>query len=130
MEFDGHIFSDEVRSGTVFMPCLTTPAETDAGRSAPSDKGQQSNAAWQLWSESNRQFAPWHSEPHAMMQLDNTLVVPPPEVKELMHHMPYGWTAATGKDERTRHRMLGNGWHAGVAKVIIAATLLLDSHAD
>ena len=37
------------------------------------------------------------------------LVVPPPAVKEALHHLPKDYTA--GHDDRVRHRLVGNGWH-------------------
>ena len=54
------------------------------------------------------------------------LVVPPPTVKEALHHLPKDYTA--GHDDRVRHRLVGNGWHWGVAShllsiVVVAASL-------
>ena len=59
-----------------------------------------------------RQFAPWHYTVEAMLQdARGVLHIPPPEVKEQLHHMPPGYTAKAGADAKTRHRMVGNGWH-------------------
>jgi hypothetical protein len=37
---------------------------------------------------------------------------------ERLHHFPPGWTASTKADEKTRLRLLGNSWHADVAKLM------------
>ena len=50
-----------------------------------------------------------------------------PAVKEQLHHMPTGYTAhsTSGKDEdRTHHRLIGNGWHWGVARRLLLALLV------
>ena len=50
-----------------------------------------------------------------------------PDIKEQLHHIPKGYTAVEGVDDRTRHRLIGNGWHWGVARklltLVVAATM-------
>ena len=55
------------------------------------------------------------------MLTDDTgrLRIATPEIKEQLHHIPQGYTAVEGIDERTRHRLIGNGWHWGVARKLI-----------
>ncbi|CAE7872527.1 unnamed protein product [Symbiodinium microadriaticum] len=68
------------------------------------------------WMEGGRQFALWHYTVEAMLQdSKGVLHIPPPEVKEQLHHIPGGCTARAGADVKTRHRMVRNGWHWGVA---------------
>ena len=46
-----------------------------------------------------------------------------PEVKEQLHHIPPGYTAKAGADAKTRHRMVGNGWHWGVASRLLGLVM-------
>ena len=51
----------------------------------------------------------------------------PADVKEKLHHLPPGYTRASFLDDTTRHRMLANGWHWGVARRLLAILLVLTS---
>ena len=50
-----------------------------------------------------------------MMRQDHHCHIPTPEIKEQLHHLPKGYTKHGALNERTRARLLTNGWHAGVA---------------
>lgn len=43
----------------------------------------------------------------------------PADVKEQCHQLPKGYTRIQGVPERSRHRLLANGWHAGVARLML-----------
>ena len=55
------------------------------------------------------------------------LRLPTPEVREQLHHMPVGYTAAAGADERARLRLVGNGWHWGVASRLLSLLVVAAS---
>ena len=116
LELGGLEFHSSVAQGRGLMPCATTPAPTDDGRAKPrSTRGRR-------WMEGGRQFAPWHYTVEAMLQdFKGVLHIPPPELKEQLHHIPGGYTAKPGADVKTRHRMVGNGWHWGVASRLLGA---------
>ncbi|OLQ00255.1 hypothetical protein AK812_SmicGene17093 [Symbiodinium microadriaticum] len=44
------------------------------------------------WLEGGRQFAPWHSVEAMLQDAKGVLHIPPPEVKEQLHHIPPGFT--------------------------------------
>ena len=48
------------------------------------------------------------------------LQIIPADVKEKLHHLPPGYTQASFLDDTTRHRMLANCWHWGVARRLLA----------
>ena len=50
--------------------------------------------------------------------------IPLSEVKEQLHHIPPGYTAKAGADAKTRHRMVGNGWHWGVASRLLGLLVM------
>ena len=59
LEGDGLRFSDKVREGKAHLPCMTTPAPSDAGRSAPKKmRGRIPPDAKARWLQHGRQFAP------------------------------------------------------------------------
>ena len=122
---DGMAFDEKVLQGMMRMPCLTTPAPTDQGRPAPKrSKGRMDEATRNRWVTGNRQFAPWHYAKEAMMTAaDGTLHLPSISVKEQLHHMPKGFTAHGDVDDKSRHKMLGNSWHLGVARFILMFVL-------
>ncbi|CAE7894086.1 unnamed protein product, partial [Symbiodinium necroappetens] len=61
----------------------------------------------------------------AMLQDSRGLLhLPPPDVKEQLHHIPAGYTAKAGADTKTRHRMVGNGWHWGVAARLLGILVM------
>lgn len=106
------------------LHCLTTPAPNDEGRAAPrSMKGRMSSAVHNRWVASGRAYAPWHFEDdHVMLAPNKELCTPPIETKETVHHLPVGFTA--GYPDRTRHRMVANSWHVGVARLLLWLLLL------
>ncbi|CAE7897784.1 unnamed protein product, partial [Symbiodinium necroappetens] len=119
-------FHSSVAQGRKLMPCTTTPAPTDDGRQKPrSTRGRTPRDADARWAEGGRQFAPWHYTVEAMLQDSRGLLhLPPPDVKEQLHHIPAGYTAKAGADTKTRHRMVGNGWHWGVAARLLGILVM------
>eukprot|EP00438_Fugacium_kawagutii_P004671 Skav216583 [mRNA] locus=scaffold3151:23511:25874:+ [translate_table: standard] len=101
------------------LHCLTTPAPTDEGRQAPrSCKGKLDSATYNRWSAAERQFAPWHYEDTVVMQSPTgELTTPPITTKETAHELPINYTA--NFPEKVRHRMLGNSWHVGMARLLL-----------
>ena len=95
-DLGGLAFHSSVAQGRKLMPCATTPAPTDDGRAKPrSTRGRTPRDADARWLEGGRQFAPWHYTVEAMLQdAKGVLHIPPPEVKEQLHHIPPGYTAA------------------------------------
>ena len=128
-DLDGLKFSDAVASGRIRLPCSTTPAADERGRPPPrSMRGKVTTEVQQRWLQDSRQFAPWHYQRDAMLTDDQgKLVVLTPSAKEQLHHMPKNFTAVTAQGDlepRTRHRLLGNGWHWGVARRFLLAVLV------
>ena len=70
----------------------------------------------------NHASLPVHHKKDAMMHDDDTghLLIPPPKVKEQLHEIPADYMAVGRLDDRTRHRLIGNGWHWGVASRLLA----------
>ena len=65
-------------------------------------------------------FAPWQYTEEAMLHDDQgQMHVPSPDVKEQFHQLPKGYTSISCVPERSRHRMLANGWHLGSARFIM-----------
>ncbi|CAE7203543.1 unnamed protein product, partial [Symbiodinium necroappetens] len=91
-------------------------------------RGKIPSDAQHRWSADRRQFAPWHYVKEAMVvSSDGKLQIPPPRLKEQLHHMPadYTWGADDAPlDDRTRHRLIGNGWHWGVARRLLLILLV------
>ena len=109
-------------SGHHTLPCLTTQARDDSGRSAPASSHPSADAR-RRWEEGHRQFGPWFYEPKNMLKAPNgELHLLTPEVKEQLHQLPPGY-AATAGNTRTRNIMLGNGWHLGAAKTMLTWVL-------
>eukprot|EP00438_Fugacium_kawagutii_P022680 Skav224904 [mRNA] locus=scaffold1112:436912:441234:- [translate_table: standard] len=106
------------------LHCLTTPAPTPEGRAAPrSMKGKMSSATHNRWVAAGRLFAPWHYEDdHVMKSPSGELTTAPIETKESLHELPVGFTE--GFDTTTRHRMVANSWHTGVARLLLWVLLL------
>ena len=105
------------------LPCLTTPAPTEAGRRAPkSAQGRMSAQTYHRWVEDSRCFAPWHyNEANMLKDNQDQLRLLPAETKESLHHIPVNYTA--GYHEKQRHKWLANSWHVGVARLIIFVLL-------
>ena len=128
-DLDGLKFSEVVASGRIRLPCSTTPAADERGRPPPrSMRGKVTTDVQQRWLQDSRQFAPWHYQREAMLADDQgKLVVLTPGAKEQLHHMPKNFTAKTAQGDlepRARHRLLGNGWHWGVARRLLLALLV------
>jgi len=115
-----------VESRTKRLPCLTTPALWSDGREEPKRSGKQASAtAKKRWAEDNRKYGPWAYETDAMLHDDkNNLRHVTADEAERLHHFPSGWTSSTNADENTRLRLIGNAWHAGVAKLMWIIVLL------
>ena len=123
-------FDDGVASGRLRMRCSTTPAPDQHGRPAPrSTKGKVSEEVHRRWLAGSRQYAPWHYRREAMLvDRDGKLQLPTAAIKEQLHEIPRNYTAVDGISDKTRHRLLGNGWHWGVAgrllQLLVASTAL------
>ena len=120
LEMDGYQLHPRVVDHTTVLPCFTTPAPTSAGRSAPKRmKGRIDPESKTRWLQDNRTYAPWHYAETAMAtSADGNLVTLPITVKEQLHG-PKNFTDAEGVTNRSRHRMIANGWHIGVIKFLM-----------
>ena len=103
------------------LPTLTTPAPGPEGRPIPrSVKGKLDSATFHRWELAGKQFAPWHYRPDNLWENDRgELVTPSILLKERMHHLPDNFTAPA-QDERSRHKIVANGWHLGTAILLLA----------
>ena len=121
IQMKGLRFHEEVRSGRKLLPCLTTPADSDAGREAPKSlKGPLEPSVKKRWLEANRQYAPWHYADTAMVvATTGEQTTLPAEIKEQCHHFHSGITRLQNVSPRDRHRMLGNSWHVGIVKFLV-----------
>ena len=86
------------------------------------------------WHGDLRRFAPWQYEPHEMMSATKQHCVNmPATVKEvLMGSQPRFTCTGKGEDMQevtlpptSRHRMLANTWHVGVAQAVLYVFLVL-----
>ena len=121
-------FDPAVVEGKALLPCLSTPAPSAEGRSAPiGSLKKASKGAVERWKKGGKQYPPWCFEEKAMLQYVSEAGVafrlPEAEEKELLMQLPPGCTAAEGVSTRARHRMLGNAWHGGVARALLTAIL-------
>ena len=121
LEMDGYQLHPRVVDHTTVLPCFTTPAPTSAGRSAPKRmKGRIDPESKTRWLQDNRTYAPWHYAETAMAtSADGNLVTLPITLKEQLHGLPKNFTDAEGVTNRSRHRMIANGWHIGVIKFLM-----------
>ena len=118
---NGMEFPPKVQNRTALMPCFTTPAPTAAGRAAPrKTRGRVDPLVKARWLADGRCFAPWQYHENALM-VDGSgqLQVPTASVKEQIHGFPEDWTLHDNVPERSRHRMVANSWHVGVAKFLL-----------
>ena len=68
---------------------------------------------------------PWHYHREAMMvDQAGRMQILPPKVKEQLHDLPPDYTNIQDLDDRARHRLVGNGWHWGVARRLITFLVL------
>ena len=120
----GMAFHPAVASSRLLLPCATTPAEDENGRPAPKRaRGKIPEPARARWLADCRQFAPWHYAEEAMLhdeagRLHNISA----GVKEALHEIPAGYTDLGDGDERSRHRLVANGW---VARRLLAMLVAL-----
>ena len=118
---DGYQFHPKIQQQVARLPCFTTPAPDDSGRSAPKQSKQKLDQETRnRWMTANRQYAPWHYQEHALLKSPGgDLVTPTIQIKEQVHHLPYDYTYHPEVEDRARHRMLGNSWHLGVTKFLL-----------
>ncbi len=121
MYLHGYVFHPKITQQVARLPCLTTPAPDESGRSAPKQSKQRLDQETRnRWLSAGRQYAPWHYQEHALLTSpQGELVTPPIHIKEQLHHLEYGYTDHQAADERSRHKMMGNSWHKGVAKFLM-----------
>ena len=120
LDLQGLRLHPDVESHAKRVPCLTTPAPTEAGRAPPKKlRGRLDPAQRSRWLDDGRTFAPWQYAPEAMLHApDGTMTTPGAEAKEQLHQLPKGYTNVQSVPERSRHRMLANGWHLGSARFV------------
>ena len=126
IQMPGLSFHSAIVQKRKLLPCLTTPAPSDEGRPPPKKmKGRMSAQVRQRWLSGNRQYAPWVYEDHALVyEAGGQGQIIPAELKEQLHHYPQGYTRHPQVTPRDRHRLLGNSWHVGVARFLIALVLI------
>ena len=106
-------FRPAVMQGTATLPTLTVPAPTVEGRPAQPGARPQ-GAAEDRWRADGRRFAPWRYADRAIMYPSDlglgsdAWAIPPPAVREVLHHFPAGYTAAAGADH-DRHLLALRG---------------------
>lgn len=54
-----------------------------------------------------------------MIDSSGQLQVPTAKIKEQIHGFPEDWTSHEQVPERSRHRMIANSWHVGVAQFLM-----------
>ncbi|CAE7040700.1 ftsH [Symbiodinium sp. CCMP2592] len=124
-------FSEEVSSGRIRFPCLTTPAEGTQGREPPGKKRRsESPGTMERWKSANRSYPPWQFRTHALVQVAGKKDLPDPATREWLQLLPSGYTASVSPQARAR--LLGNAWHAGVARLLVLLVLcqagVVDAH--
>ncbi|CAE7455635.1 setd6 [Symbiodinium necroappetens] len=115
----------KVLDGSRKLPCLTTPAQSEAGRDPPKAiKGRIDSATRARWLEHRRSYAPWFFlEENMMTDPHGTMVLLPIEAKELAHQFVAGFTQVEGVTDKERHTLLGNSWHFGVSLAVMELAL-------
>ena len=116
-------FSEAVASGRARLPCSTTPAADEGGRPAPRTREKITSDTQQRWQPAGV------SSPHGTMPRmrcclttrESCIMLLSRAVKE--HHMPAGYTAYSTSGH-ARRRLIGNGWHWGVARRLLLALLI------
>ncbi|CAE7552837.1 Dnmt3b [Symbiodinium sp. CCMP2592] len=134
IKMPGLEFHQSILDGSRRLPCLTTPAASDAGREPPrSLRGEVDAGTRRRWLEGGRQYAPWnYGESSMVSSADGERQLLPAEVKEQAHHFFSGVSRVQNVSPKDRHRLLGNSWHVGVAKFVIWLVLsqIVQSRAD
>ncbi|CAE6943486.1 unnamed protein product [Symbiodinium sp. CCMP2592] len=120
-QMKGLEFHSEVKAGRRLLPCLTTPASSDAGRDPPRGmRGTLDPEVKRRWLQAGRQYAPWHYEATALVTANTgEQTTLPVELKEQAHHYRPGITRLQNITPRDRRKMLGNSWHIGVIKFLL-----------
>ena len=104
------VFSNEVSSGRVRIPCLTTPAENPQGREPPAKKRRtESPDTLNRWKEANRPYPAWQFRKHVLVKVAGKEGLPDPPTREWLQMLPSGYTAAVSPHSRAT-RLLGNAW--------------------
>ena len=121
IDTEGLEFHASVVQRQRLIPCLTTPSPTESGRAAPKKlKGRIDPATKARWLQDQRTYAPWQYAAEALLHdSSGNMSVPSAAVKEQLHGLPAGYTQTDGVAERSRHRLLANGWHVGVARLML-----------
>ena len=121
LETFGHEVHAKVAQHIARLPCMTTPAPDESGRSAPKrSKTRTDPETRNRWLAGQRQYAPWHYQEHAMLKdQGGNMVLPNISIKEQLHHFPLRYTEHAEITDRERHRMLGNSWHMGVSMFLL-----------
>ena len=77
---------EDVRSGRVRYPCLTTPAPTNEGRSMPAKrKRTESPETMRRWNQGGRQEPPWQYRKSALVTIQGKLDIPDPKTREFLY---------------------------------------------
>ena len=132
LETEGLQFHEKILNRKCVLPCFTTPSPAEAGRAAPRKmKGKVDPLVKSRWLADGRCYAPWQYAETALMESrDGSLSVPSARVKEQLHHIPRDWTLDEAIPDRSRHRMVANSWHAGVARFLLMLLLGLTTPTD
>ena len=107
------------------------PVFDDAGR-APSSKKRrtESPATVERWCAASRRYPPWQYRSTALVKVAERWDVPDAPTREWLQLLPSGYTAAASAHNRCK--LLGNAWHAGVARmlvfVLLCQTQVMDAH--
>lgn len=89
------------------------------------------SGTFQRWEDGCKQYAPWHYQAEHMRVDDkDEYQLPTSEMKEVLHHLPRGWTDAPPISDRSRHKAVANGWHVGIATIIITILLACGKPAE
>ncbi|CAE7947824.1 ftsH [Symbiodinium sp. KB8] len=95
-------FSEQVESGSVRIPCLTTPSPTAEGRPPPPKrKRDESPETLSRWRKDNKQFAPWQYRAYALVEEKGKLGPPSSPGREFLHDFPEGFGYANATSGRT-----------------------------
>ena len=98
--------------------CLTTQANTDAGRPPPQHTDVD-QATWDRWEQGNKQFPPWQYRPQYLTREHQAEWQPiTPIQRERLMGFPDNYTQPTPDqpfNDRQRNTMLGNAWHLPTA---------------
>ena len=103
----GNDFHPKVAQHLARLPCFTTPAPDENGRSAPKrSKTRTDPETRNRWLAGNRQYAPWHYQEHALLTDEaGNMVIPDITIKEQLHHFSIDYTQHHEVTDRERHRM-------------------------